>query len=557
MKRSLLSRIFAVVMIMALAMTAMVACKKPEPQPEEKTVTTIEFYTQGTDNASSQLVWAQLNQHLEATDAKLHVNCHYVANAEYNQTLTGLLSAGSDKVDVVYSYSDFGYLSNANAEYFAALDEYLDTNAKGIKEVCPAFGLDACRVNGKLYGVPTMKEWSAVYAVVWNNDLMTVLGLADQVKNLKWNTVADWNDLFYQIKDARDNNTSYELKGDSYAYFNGAFTQQAPEGYIDYFKENGLAAIKDADIFDDWDGGTDLFSVVGNTWVLDALACDGIGMAVPEIKFFADAKDNTVFNAFATPEYAKAVKLYEQWNKDGILSAPDGDIDGLGTYWIAERGDFLQGIGSTCGQVSIAWNNNLGGASTTLFTADCNACQARFATRSYIQASVMTVAYCSKKIEAAVDYLNLIYTDKTLIDTFRLGVEGIHWNKTADGRAEFVNGIGGGSVAGGWYNWYGVNYGGNFLACTVPTTQSATVLEELASCSKIGAPSVGMDFDTTEIQNYVGACNTAVSTYITNLQFGSCEDTEAYLAEFLSKFDAAGAAKIVAEYQKQVDGYTK
>ncbi len=559
MKRSLLSRVLAILMVLALAMTCMVACKKPaeeskEESVEEKQLVKLSFYTNGSDSEAATKVWAYLNEYLAATDAKVEIEPHYVAPGEYGQTLSNLLAAGTTQLDVVYStIGGLDLQANANAEVFAPLNDVIKTYGKGILDTCPSFGLDSCTVNGILYGVPTMKEWGNVYAVIFNTDVLKHIGMYDKAMSQKWNTMVDWENFFYELKAARDADTTYgkTMKFDSYAYFNGAFTSEASEEYKAFMADNGLAALKNAGLFDHWDGGADLFDQVCNWWVLDDIACKGIGVNVPEWNFFSGKKANQVFNAFATDEYAKVVATIDKWAKDGLFKNYSDDEAGLGSFYVSMKGDLLQGVGATCGQLSIGWNNNLGAATTTLFTAECVPSEVRFATRSGCQGAVMTIAYCSKNIERSMEYLNLLYTDQTIIDTFRLGIEGVHWNKTADGRAEFTE-IGGPSGE-GWYNWYGVNYGGNFLACTVPTTQAADVLVQLASCSKIAAPSCGWDFDTTDFDGELSAMANTVGIYLTQLQEGQCADYTAVLAEFLDKLAADGVDKVMAGYQAQID----
>ncbi len=560
MKRSLMSRILAVLMVMALALTCMVGCKK-EPEESkveseaEKELVKLTLYTNGSDSEAATKVWAYLNEYLGKSDAKIEIEPHYIAPGEYGQTMTNLLAAGSAQLDVVYSTSGgLDLQANAGAEYFYPLNDVIKTNGQGILDTCPSFGLDACTVNGILYGVPTMKEWGSVYAVIFNTDVLKHLGLYDKAMSQKWNTMADWESFFYELKAARDADKTYgsTMKFDSYDYFGGAFTSQASDEYKAFMADNGLEAISGAGLFDHWDGGADLFDQVCNWWILDDLCAKGIGVNVPEFNFFKNKKANEVFNAYATDEYAKVVATIDKWVKDGLFKNYSDDEAALGNFYVSMKGDMLQGVGATCGQLSIGWNNNLGAATTTLFTSECVPSQVRFATRGGCQGAVETIAYNSKNVERAMDYLNLLYVDQTLIDTFRLGIEGVHWNKTADGRAEFTE-IGGPSGE-GWYNWYGVNYGGNFLACTVPTTQAADVLVQLASCSKIAAPSCAWDFDTADFDGQISAMNNTVGIYLTQLQEGQCADYAATLAEFLDKLAADGVDKVIAGYQAQIDG---
>ena len=82
MKRSILSRVLAVLMVMALAISCMVACKPAteeskieEESKVEKELVTITFFTHGSDTSDVVTkVWNYLNDYLATTDAKVKVD---------------------------------------------------------------------------------------------------------------------------------------------------------------------------------------------------------------------------------------------------------------------------------------------------------------------------------------------------------------------------------------------------------------------------------------------------------------------------------------------------
>ena len=59
------------------------------------------------------------------------------------------------------------------------ITDLLAENAPGLLELIPAGYWDACRVNGRIYGVPTYKDSSITQYFVWDVEVLKELGLEE------------------------------------------------------------------------------------------------------------------------------------------------------------------------------------------------------------------------------------------------------------------------------------------------------------------------------------------------------------------------------------------
>jgi len=105
---------------------------------------------------------------------------------DYNQKMQVLTASGSD-MDIMFTASwAFDYVQNARKGAFAPIDELLETNGQGIKQVLdPAF-LEGSKVDGKNYGVPANKELPAQEVWRFNKKVLEENNLSlDGVRSLE------------------------------------------------------------------------------------------------------------------------------------------------------------------------------------------------------------------------------------------------------------------------------------------------------------------------------------------------------------------------------------
>lgn len=129
-----------------------------EPASEEPVDLTIYFQTHiGAQDAQDDVAAAMT----EITRDKLNVNVNLelIDSAAYKQALTLAFSSG-EQVDLFNSCGLDSYAAVVNNGYALNLDEddLLQTYGAGILETVDPMYLDACRVDGSVYGLPTMRD---------------------------------------------------------------------------------------------------------------------------------------------------------------------------------------------------------------------------------------------------------------------------------------------------------------------------------------------------------------------------------------------------------------
>ncbi|PYI51937.1 ABC transporter substrate-binding protein [Paenibacillus flagellatus] len=160
------------------------------------------------------------------------------------------------------------------------------------------------------------------------------------------------------------------------------------------------------------------------------------------------------------------------------------------------------------------------------------------------------ISRTSKNPERAMMFLELVNTDKELYNTLVYGIEGKHYTKTT-GNYIKIN-----QDAGYFTNtdWVFGNISNEYLPEGVPADKLAQTikLNNEAYVSKYN----GFVFNSDPVKTEVANVKAVKDEYGAGLGSGTL-DPEKYLPIFEDKLQKAGADKIVAEMQKQLDEWLK
>ena len=162
-------------------------------------VPTIKIITLGNGQPANYDAWiAKLNPYVEEKiGAKLEVEC--IGWGDWGSR-RGIIIDSNEPYDVI-----FGDSGNMNADVakgaYLDITDMLAENAPGLLELIPAGYWDACRVNGRIYGVPTYKDSSITQYFVWDVEVLKELGLEEAAKNC--HTIQDATPILQKIKDAK------------------------------------------------------------------------------------------------------------------------------------------------------------------------------------------------------------------------------------------------------------------------------------------------------------------------------------------------------------------
>ena len=161
----------------------------------------------------------------------------------------------------------------------------------------------------------------------------------------------------------------------------------------------------------------------------------------------------------------------------------------------------------------------------------------------------------SKHPEAAMKWINLLFTDQEMATTLGFGVKGHHWDLNEKGLAEYCEGIEPGNS--GWetgFNWSMGNTGASYVFATVSDDPDYNKKQIEMNDTAERSIAYGFCFDGYEVEAEMAACESVIEKYALALESGSV-DIDSVLPQFLDELKAAGIDKVVAEAQKQLDEF--
>lgn len=398
-----------------------------------------------------------------------------------------------------------GFDSFVNQGQLMDIAEYVDQYGPDIKAELGEAGLAGTTRDGKLLGVGGVLAQSAQYAILMRTDALEATGHLDDFKNMK-----TWTEFETILKDVVA------------AGYPGIANSDAEGSVL-----NTMPYLAGDDNFanDMWiDCGGD-----GNQQVYidpadDTFKCVYDSEAFKQLTLRAGSyySQGLIYKDSATSMDYAASQV-----KNGVASGYTNQIDfGGESAQIANCGydmtfKYLDG---TQNLLSTATFNKFGWA----------------------------VPVTSREPEAAVKFINLLYSENAVHDTLTWGEEGVDWVRQDDGTAAYPNG---GTSA--EYHMSDFMYG-NILTVPVWDGEAPDLRDQqrASNTSLKASKYVGFAIDKTPVLNLDTACRNVSNEYKPMLSSGAYGDnTEAKLQEYIEALYAAGMAEVLAEYQSQLDAW--
>ena len=171
-----------------------------------------------------------------------------------------------------------------------------------------------------------------------------------------------------------------------------------------------------------------------------------------------------------------------------------------------------------------------------------------FATTGAVISTLNGISKTSKNPERAMMLLEIVNSDKAFNNLLNFGIENKNYKKIGDNQIELIKDSG-----------YSPNrawtFGTQFLAYYMPgqaldNWEKTKILNESADTSK----AMGFNFNSEPVNSEIAQCASVVAEFGPGLWTGFIDPDE-YLPQFINKLKAAGADKIIAEKQKQLDAW--
>jgi putative aldouronate transport system substrate-binding protein len=438
------------------------------------------------------------------------VNIHYLTSADHRTRINAMLSSGQDFGIV----ATLNYFVNSQRGTYYPIEKLLDQYGSKTKSLFSQTIWDAMKVNGHIYGIPSLKDNSYIMSLIYNEDLARKLGV--DMTRVPY-TAGGWYKLepwLNEVKAKRDQIMGANIEEPLiWAY-----------GY-------GLTAFHFA-----------VDSFLGD----NALAVANI----QGINDIAGYDPKTIFNLFATREYRdfahaqwrmvqKNILAYDytgknEWNYTGNMFAWPG-------WGYAYMPDHLYGDAFTTRMIepNRVWTDTNNYANVT----NC-------------------ISAASKTPEREMMFLELVNNDPVVATMVRFGIEGTHYVKDTQGNMTTAGTRNANPSSRGYYYWYGP-YAGNLTIVNAPddlTGPNGIMLTKINQFNREAkmSPYFGFSLNTEPISTEIAACTSVIVEYAKTLnmgQAGSEAEVDRLIDEFNAKLKANGVDRIVAEAQKQADAF--
>lgn len=167
-----------------------------------------------------------------------------------------------------------------------------------------------------------------------------------------------------------------------------------------------------------------------------------------------------------------------------------------------------------------------------------------------------TIPSTSKNPERMLMALKLMRTDREIHDLLMYGIEGVHYTLDAEGRVNSTQ-VGTEKYPPDQFPLAWSNRNLEFIrevnGSLKELMEIQNSVDEMSKMSKI----YGFTFDKTPVATEVAVMSDIYQEYKYLFNFGAFDDVDRILAEYTEKMKAAGADKVKAEMQRQVDEYLK
>lgn len=399
-----------------------------------------------------------------------------------------MLSSGED-VSLMFTFS--------SAVNYAASNKVLD-----ITDLCNNYAKDAlnnfskyveaCKIGGKIYGLPTFHEYTKSAGLICRTDILNEL-------NINPDSIKSWEDIEVVLAKVKE----------AHPDMNVLCPVEVGSGVLDYYNEGKF----------------------------DTLV-DGVGVRV-------NGDGAEILNIFDTSEFMELADLAYDWNRKGYFIADATTVTDT-RQDLLSAGNTFGYIGQIHPGTATQELKNSGVEVTTIPVSD-----KALTTGNVNFAQYMIPTACSVP-EKAVKLLDIMLTNKDMANLFMYGVEGSDYviKDEVNNIVGYPEGINSSNV--GWNNetWLA---GNGTLAYVWESDQSDIWDQYLVfNDSATVSPLYGFTYDTQKVKTEITAITNVISKYKSVICAGYSEPKEA-VSQMISELEASGINNILEDAKNQVE----
>ncbi len=466
----------------------------------------VAFAGTGTIPNDVQMVEDAVNELIrDKINVVIDLQCYTIG--DFSQQINLALTSG-EQIDLMCTTpvgsAQFSVMSSQRQ--FQPLNDLIDEYGQGIVDVVGEDWFTSTSADGNVYGIASYSNKAKDTYFSIRTDLVEKYGLEEKVANI--NSIEDITEILEVL--STDDSIVAPIGGKqqiftgTYGILNDNFDN------IFYYDTLGAAALRVA------------------------------GVAVDE-----DA--TTVVNLYETEEYRKVLDVVKDWYEKGYIYKDAATFNESGPDLIKTNVTACQFADS---QLGVETSQSL----ATGYDMTCVKVIDGIIDSNSMKKFVWGIPTVAREPEAAMKFLDLMYTDAELVNLLTWGIEGTHYVENEDGTIGLPEGLT--SETSGYYlGGLDFVFGNCFLAKVWegndPDLREKS-LKEMETHKM--SPIVGFSMDTSMLENEITALTNAVSEYRPSLECGM-GDTDTQLQAFLEKLKACGSEKYIAEIQRQLDEY--
>ncbi|URN95067.1 MAG: ABC transporter substrate-binding protein [Candidatus Pristimantibacillus lignocellulolyticus] len=416
----------------------------------------VAFPIVSSDLSGLQLAEDEMNK---ITESKIKVRVKFMPiNAGEWLQRTNLIFSSSEKLDLTYVHGTM-YSNMVAKGMLVPLDDLISEYGNGITASLEPKYLNASKLGGKIYSVPSVRDLAGSYGYTIRKDLV-------EKHNIDMSAIKTLDDVATVLQ---------------------------------------LLKEKEPDMVPISTGGTQSFRDVYKFY--DELG-DNMGV-LPNYD-----NDLKVVNLFETKEYEEFVNRIRDWYQSGYILS-DAATNKLSLVELIRSGKVASYIGMQKPgfDAQESKSNGVEVVSTELSPA--------YSTTSNITVSMWGIPVHTKLPEKAMKFLNLMYEDENIVNLFTWGVEGKHYEKVQDHIIKYPEGQDASSVGFNSLQWmFGNQFKAYVLENNDPDIWTKTAeFNETATPSK----ALGFIFDGTNVKTEYAAVSNVITEYKLPLETGSVD----------------------------------
>jgi putative aldouronate transport system substrate-binding protein len=461
------------------------------PSTEKPTELTVAFPFFGQAPKDMSLVQDEINK---ITQKKINATVKLlpIGFGDWQQQ-TNLMFSSGESLDLLPTI--WNYPSLVSKGQFIPLDELLQKHGQGIIQEVDSTYLEAAKVNGVIYAVPTLRDMASSFGIAMRKDLL------DKYK-IDTSQIKRFEDI---------------------------------EGVLKTIKAG------EPDL-------SPLVTSVGSSLLSQYQPYDMLGDQLGVLPNFDN--DLKVVNLYESDEYARDLQTVRKWYEEGLI-LKDAATNKTTQYDLIRSNKAFAYLLRVQPLTFTGETQNNGQPMEVVTFSE------PVATTSTITNAMWGIASNSETPDKAMEFLNLMYSDKEIINLLIWGIEGKHYEVKTGNLIGFPEGVD--AQTSGYFINLGWLFGNQFLSYVWDGPGvDPDIWEKMKEFNKsaVKSKALGFSFDSSSVKTEVANVGNAITQYSMPLETGSV-DPEKVLSEFNKKLKTAGIDKIIAEKQKQLDEWAQ